>query len=148
MNPPTDKLPDPWLFESEALIRELDRCRELTNQIPTNGDSNATYFGIRIAVNAQWNLRENLRHLLHLHREEQRATRRQQEDDLAEALSKPAPRSTATIVPLRTPTQRTGKTPNNNNARTHSTARESFAKRRRAQSPHARGVISANAQVA
>jgi len=25
---PPAKLPDPWLFDSEALLRELDRCRE------------------------------------------------------------------------------------------------------------------------
>jgi hypothetical protein len=31
---PPEALPDPWLFDSEALIRELDRCRELVLQIP------------------------------------------------------------------------------------------------------------------
>jgi hypothetical protein len=91
MKPPNrqpEKLPDPWLFDSEALLRELDRCRELTLQIPTNGDCNATHFGIQIAVNAQWTLRENLRYLLHLHREKQRAIRKQHEQSLSDALSK------------------------------------------------------------
>jgi hypothetical protein len=27
-------LPDPWLFDSEALLRELARCRETALQIP------------------------------------------------------------------------------------------------------------------
>ena len=90
MKRPTENLPDPWLFVSEALLRELDRCRELTNQIPTNGDCNATHFGIQLAVNAQWTLRENIRFLLHLHREGQRVIRKQHEKSLAEALSKPA----------------------------------------------------------
>lgn len=31
---PPDKLPDPWLFDSEALLNELDRCRELVLNIP------------------------------------------------------------------------------------------------------------------
>src|SRR5436190_15741490 len=88
--PESQRLPDPWLFDSEALLRELDRCRELTLQIPTNGDCNATHFSIQIAVYAQWNLRENLRHLLHLHREQQRAIRREHEQSLSATLSQPA----------------------------------------------------------
>ena len=30
-----EKLPDPWLFNSESLLRELDRCREMVLLIPT-----------------------------------------------------------------------------------------------------------------
>jgi hypothetical protein len=71
-----EKLPDPWLFDSESLLRELDRCRELVLEIPIS-NSNATHFGINIAVTAIWNLRENLRYLLALHREGQRAFVRQ-----------------------------------------------------------------------
>jgi hypothetical protein len=81
-------LPDPWLFDSEALLRELDRCRELILQIPIT-NPNATHFGIEIAVHAIWNLSQNLRDLLHLHREGQRAFRQQHETDLQEALSQP-----------------------------------------------------------
>ena len=40
-----EQLPDPWLFDSEALLRELDRCREIVLQIPIT-NSNATHFGI------------------------------------------------------------------------------------------------------
>ena len=65
--------PDAWLFDSEKLLRELDRCRELMLMVPANGDSHATHFAVSIAVDAIWNLRQHLRHLLHLHREGQRA---------------------------------------------------------------------------
>jgi hypothetical protein len=71
MKRPPEKLPDPWLFDSEALLRELDRCRELVINIPVS-DPNATHFGINIALDAIWNLQQNLRYLLHLHREGQR----------------------------------------------------------------------------
>jgi hypothetical protein len=84
---PENNLPDPWLFDSEALLRELDRCRELTLQIPIT-NPNATHFGIQVAVSAIWNLTENLRYLLHLHREQQRAIRKQHEKSLSDTLSK------------------------------------------------------------
>src|SRR5438552_18874916 len=68
---PPEKLPDPWLFDSEALLRELDRCRELVLQIPAT--THAVHFASNIAIDALWNLSQNLRYLLHLHREGQRA---------------------------------------------------------------------------
>ena len=69
---PPEKLPDPWLFDSESLLRELDRCRELVLEISIV-HPHQTHFDINIAVNALWNLRENLRYLLALHLEGQRA---------------------------------------------------------------------------
>ena len=87
MEPSTPRqLPDPWLFDSEALLRELDRCRETVLQIPTT-NSNATHFGIELAVNAIWNLTENLRYLLLLHRQQQDAIRQLHEGTLTQALS-------------------------------------------------------------
>jgi len=71
MKRPPEKLPDPWLFDSEALLRELDRCRELVLQIPAT--THAVHFAANIAIDAIWNLRENLRYLLALHREGQRS---------------------------------------------------------------------------
>ena len=71
MKHPPQKLPDPWLFDSESLLRELDRCRELVLQIPANTQS--VHFASNIAIDAIWNLREHLRYLLHLHRDGQRA---------------------------------------------------------------------------
>jgi hypothetical protein len=67
------QLPDPWLFDSEALLRELDRCRELMLNVPIGTDRNATHFAVNIAIDAIWNLSQHLRYLLHLHREGQRA---------------------------------------------------------------------------
>ena len=79
-NPPTKRpprqlhtpnnLPDPWLMDSEALMREVDRCRELANRIPTPNIE--THFAVNSVVNALWNLGENLRFLLVLHRDGQR----------------------------------------------------------------------------
>jgi hypothetical protein len=71
---PPDKLPDPWLFDTERLIRELDRCREMILLIPATDA--ATHSAINIAVNANWNLREQIRYLLALHREGQRQWQR------------------------------------------------------------------------
>ncbi len=72
MHRPPQKLPDPWLFDSEALLRELDRCREQVLQIPITNPQ-ATHFAINNAVSAIWNLSQTIRYLLHLHREGQRA---------------------------------------------------------------------------
>src|SRR5258705_33292 len=66
-----DQLPDPWLFDSEKLLRELDRCREMVLLIPAT--THETHFACNIAVNSIWNLREQLRYLLSLHREGQRS---------------------------------------------------------------------------
>jgi hypothetical protein len=128
--PKPQRLPDPWLFDSEALLRELDRCRETVLQIPIT-NPNATHFGIQIAVNAIWNLTENLRYLLHLHREQQRAIRKQHDESLTQSLSQQRTEQ-SNVVPIHTPVLSNGKTPNNKTGR-HST-RERFAKRRRASS--------------
>ena len=87
-NRPPEKLPDPWLFDSEALLRELARCRETALQIPIT-NPNATHFGVQITVNAIYNLEENLRYLLHLHRDGQRSFRKKHDADLQHALSQP-----------------------------------------------------------
>lgn len=68
---PPDQLPDPFLYNSESLLRDLDRCRELVNQISIRGGQH-THFDINTAVSAIWNLTEQIRYLLHLHREGQR----------------------------------------------------------------------------
>jgi len=81
---PPEKLPDPWLFDSESLLRELDRCRELVLDISI-AHPHQTHFDINIAVDALWNLRENLRYLLALHREGQRQFARQQTEQKAKA---------------------------------------------------------------
>jgi hypothetical protein len=72
-----EQLPDPWLFDTEALLTQLDRCRETIMNIPI-ADAQSTHFGIIRAVNAIWDLQQTLRHLLHLHREGQRQFARTQ----------------------------------------------------------------------
>jgi hypothetical protein len=74
-NPPAqlhapDHLPDPWLMDSEALLKELDRIRKLANHIPLHGD--AAYRAADLVVQAIWNLQNDLRFLLALHRDGQR----------------------------------------------------------------------------
>lgn len=68
---PPEQLPDPWLFDTEKLLAELDRCRELVLLIPAT--THATHFAINNAITSIWNLREHLRYLLLLHGEGQRA---------------------------------------------------------------------------
>src|SRR5437762_14192612 len=126
-----EQLPDPWLFDSESLLRELDRCREIVLQIPIINPI-ATHFGIQLAVNAIYNLTENLRYLLHLHCEQQRSIRRPHEETLSGALAAEIP-GKPKVVRLHAPTQNNGKKPADIRSRTRST-RERFAKRRHASS--------------
>lgn len=84
-----DQLPDPWLFDSEALLKQLDRCRELVLRIPIT-DTQDIHFGINIAVDAIWNLQEQLRFLLRLHRDGQRSfAKKHQPSNPLHALQKP-----------------------------------------------------------
>ena len=66
-----EQLPDPWLFTTEKLLRELDRCREMVLLIPA--PTHEAHFAINIAVNAIWNLTQHLRYMLLLQREGQTA---------------------------------------------------------------------------
>jgi hypothetical protein len=77
---PPEQFPDPWFFDSEKLINELDRIRESVLRIPTNGDKHALHFGINNAISSIWNLREQLRYLLALHRDGQRAFAKRVDD--------------------------------------------------------------------
>jgi hypothetical protein len=99
MHIPPDKLPDPWLFDSEKLLRELARLREMILLIPVNGDPHAAHFAINNAISANWNLEVQLRFLLSLHKDGQRAfaNRHQENKDERQkssgpALHTPAPR--------------------------------------------------------
>jgi hypothetical protein len=125
MKRPPEKLPDLWLFDSEKLLRELARCRELVLNVPIS-DPQATHFPLNIAIDAIWNLEEQLRYLLHLSLEQQRAIRRQHDASLAAAPSQNAAPNDA-IVRLHTPAPST-------NMHRRQSSRERYAKRRRAQS--------------
>jgi hypothetical protein len=96
---PPEKLPDPWLFDSESLLRELDRC-ELVLEIPIT-NPNATHFGINVAVTAIWNLRENLRYLLALHCEGQRAFAKQSAEAECKQQKKTAAHTESKIIGIR-----------------------------------------------
>jgi hypothetical protein len=65
-----DKLPDPWLIDSEYLLRQLASIRELALKVPFTNES---YQPTNTVVDAIWRLEEQLRYLLYLHREGQRA---------------------------------------------------------------------------
>jgi hypothetical protein len=98
MKRPPEKLPDPWLFDSESLLRELDRCRELVSQISIR-KPHETHFDINIAVDTLWNLRENLRYLLALHREGQRSfAKKAQPATQPEAMLTPRKKSANTKI--------------------------------------------------
>ena len=127
-------LPDPWLFDSEALLRELDPLQRNSPADPNH--PNATHFGIQLAVNAIYNLSENLRYILHLHREQQRAIRKQHDESLSAALAENAAATKANIVHLHTPTPENGKARQHHRDRQHA-ARENRRRRRTFSQPAA-----------
>ncbi len=94
-----DKLPDPWLFDSEKLLRELDRCREMVLLIPAS--THETHFAVNNAISAIWNLREQLRYLLSLHREGQRDFAKQQDAARRKITRAAAKSSKSNIVRLK-----------------------------------------------
>jgi hypothetical protein len=63
------KLPDPWLFDSELLLRELAKIREAVLRIPVNENSHSD---INAVIDRVWRLEGNLKFLLQLHAEGQR----------------------------------------------------------------------------
>jgi hypothetical protein len=65
-----EKLPDPWLVDSEYLLKELSRIRELALRLPLTLEASLP---INTVVDAVWRLEEQLRYLLHLHRAGQRS---------------------------------------------------------------------------
>jgi hypothetical protein len=73
-NKPRTPLPNPWLFNSEQLLRELDRVREMMLLVPAS--THETYISLCNAIDAVWNLRDHLRELLKIHSELQTDFRR------------------------------------------------------------------------
>lgn len=67
----TKRLPDPWHYDSEALLKELARLRALTLQIPIVTTEN--HSAINTVIDGIWRLEKDLRFLLHLHKEGQRS---------------------------------------------------------------------------
>jgi hypothetical protein len=76
-----EKLPDPWLVDSEYLLKELSRIRELALRLPLTLEASLP---INTVVDAVWRLEEQLRYLLHLHRAGQRSfAQRQSKTELS-----------------------------------------------------------------
>jgi hypothetical protein len=71
---PPEKLPTPWLADSEWLLEELAKTRESFLRVPLRLDNASD---IKSAVDRIWRLEEQLRFLLHLHRDGQRAFSKQ-----------------------------------------------------------------------
>jgi hypothetical protein len=68
-----DKLPDPWLIESEFLLKELARIRSLALLVPTSTKTIELAMPINSVIDALWRLEEQLRFLLLLHRQGQQS---------------------------------------------------------------------------
>jgi len=98
--PLPDKLPDPWLFDSELLLRKLEQCRELVMKIPISNPA-ATLDGIKIALSAVCTLQNDLRFLLHLHREGQHAFAKQSDEAEHKQQKKTAAQALSKIVQFR-----------------------------------------------
>ena len=85
MNPPrrlsAEQMPDPWRLDTEGLLSELARIRELAVRIPPV--RNDMIGPINSVIDGVWDLEQRLRYCLHLHCEAQRAFARQHHKKLA-----------------------------------------------------------------
>ena len=77
-DPPLDQLPNPWLVDSAYLLDELARIRDLANRMPVTQKS---LLPGKSVVDAIWNLEEQLRYLLRLHRDGQQSFARRATQD-------------------------------------------------------------------
>jgi hypothetical protein len=98
--PLPDKLPDPWLLDSELLLRKLEQCRELVMQIPISNPA-STHEAIKMAVTTISNLQNDLRFVLHLHREGQLAFAKQSNEAQHKQEKKTAAQAQSKIVQFR-----------------------------------------------
>ena len=67
-----EKFPDPWLYHTPDLLRDLDTIRELILKIPL---THASFTPTNAAVCAVWELRQRLQYLCGLHADMQRSWR-------------------------------------------------------------------------
>lgn len=75
-----EQLPDPWLLDTEGLLSELARIRELAFRIPPV--RNDVLGPVNSVVDALWDLEERLRYCFHLHCEAQRSFARRHDKNL------------------------------------------------------------------
>ena len=99
-----EKLPTPWLADSEWLLEELAKAREDALRLPwsVNNASN-----INSVVDRLWRLEQQVRFLLHLHRDGQRAFAKQvaraqkRSASRTAAIQKKVRKQDTKIIPLR-----------------------------------------------
>jgi hypothetical protein len=60
---PPEALPSPWLIDSEFLLNELARVRELVLRVPYHNNSQ---LALNTVIDSVWRLEEQLRYLLRL----------------------------------------------------------------------------------
>jgi hypothetical protein len=89
-----DRLPEPWLLDTEGLLQELARIREIAVRIPPV--RNDILGPINSVIDAVWDLEQRLRYCVHLHCETQRAF--QKEHGKTAAKSQPARRALPTAA--------------------------------------------------
>lgn len=87
---PLDELPDAWLIDSRFLLDELARIRDLANRMPVTQKS---LLPAKSVVDAIWNLEEQLRFLLRMHRDGQQS--------FAKKAAELAPQAVEPAQPLR-----------------------------------------------
>lgn len=92
----TPNFPDPWLADSEWLLRELTKVREQILRIPFRLD---TQSDIEAATGRIFNLEQRIRYMLHLQREGQRSFAKQSSD--SQAPKKHPRRQKSNIVRIR-----------------------------------------------
>jgi hypothetical protein len=80
-----DQLPDPWLLDTEGLLSELARIRELALRIPPV--RNDVLGPINSVVDAVWDLEQRLRFCFHLHCEGQRSFSRRHNNNVSKPLN-------------------------------------------------------------
>ena len=97
-----DRLPDPWLLDTEGLLSELARIRELALRIPPV--RNDVIGPINSVVDAVWDLEGRLRYSLHLHCEAQRSFARRQCKNLPKSrISTAEPHASQRIIAASNP---------------------------------------------
>jgi hypothetical protein len=88
-----DRMPDPWLLDSESLLSELGRVRELALRIPPV--RNDVLGPINSVIDALWDLEERLRYCLGLHCAAQRDFAKQHDKTLTNHHRQAATRTTS-----------------------------------------------------
>jgi hypothetical protein len=88
-----EQMPDPWQLDSEALLAELARIRDLALRIPAT--RNELIGPTNTVIDAIWDLEERLRFCYHLHCEKQRQFLRHATEALSNRQKKHPDRQTA-----------------------------------------------------